>query len=611
MKKVFFILTVLMALTLQTVRAAVFNIANGDVAALIAAINAANTNSEADIINLATNGTYNLTTVNNTIVNPNIGGGNGLPAIINSFTGAGADITINGNGATIQRNMAGDLRLLVISGSGTEVVINNVIFKNAKATLNGACIAAMWKDVRLTLNGCTFENNVLTPVGANTEDGGGAILIHEGFLTATNTIFKGNTAPNGGAIKCLLSNMTLTNCTFENNHTTGTGNNGGAGVVIDGAKFDGFAREINITLCKFLNNTCIKQGGGLFYYTYGNSVGVVDRCYFKGNTSPSGGGMHAGVDNSSNNNLTISNTTFDTNISSGASGGLNIFSPNASNFNININNSTFTFNEANGGTAGGGGAVANFGSTLSFNNCTIAKNSTNAFGGGISGQSGSISIKNSIIADNTATNNFGAFGVSNIQRNCASGGFVASPPPYFINGGNNLEWPARTDLTNNGLCTPSITVANPNLDDTVKDNGGVVPTLAILAGSAAINAGAGCTTTDQRSTARVGTCDIGAFEFGGVITSLSADTMVKLKINVFPNPSKNGEINISVPQEMLGNNVHILLINLQGQEIMNKFHTITEKEFKINMASHLQGVFILGMQSGKNQYQTKIIFGEK
>ncbi len=516
----------LLLLLVYEVKSATFTIPNDDVAALIEAINTANSNGEADIINLFTNGTYNLTSVNNTITNPNIAGGNGLPAIINEFLGANPDITINGNGATIQRSMAGDLRILVISGSGTEVVINNIIFKNAKATLNGACIAAMWQNVRLTVNGCTFENNVLTPTGANTEDGGGAILIHEGFLTATNTVFKNNSAPNGGAIKCLLSNLTLTNCIFENNATTGIGNNGGAGIIIDGAKFDGATREITISLCRFLNNIDSKQGGGLFYYTYGNSTGLVDRCYFKENASASGGGMHAGVDNSSGNNLTISNSTFDANISSGASGGLNIFSPNASNFSININNSTFAFNQANGGTAGGGGAVANFGSTLSFNNCTVAKNSTNGFGGGISGHIGSIDIKNSIIAENSATNNFGVFGVSNIQRNCASGGFVVSPSPYFINGGNNLEWPTRTDLTNNGLCTPSINVADPKLDNAVSDNGGDVPTLAILVGSAAIDAGSGCTITDQRGATRLGNCDVGAFEFGGVLATPCPDILL-------------------------------------------------------------------------------------
>ncbi len=505
-----------------------FNVANNDVAALVSAIIAANNNSEADVINLAANGVYDLTAVNNTISNPNIGGGNGLPAITNSFAGTGADITINGNGATIQRNTAGDLRLLVIAGSGTEVIINNVVFKNAKATLNGAAIAAMWQKVKLTVNDCVFEDNAITPAGANTEDGGGAILIHEGFLTITNSTFKGNTAPNGGAIKCLLSNMTLINCIFENNRTTGTGNNGGAGVIVDGAFNDSSnpntynpARSITIQQCKFLNNTNIKQGGGLFLYTYGNTNAIIDKCYFKGNSSPMGGGLWAMGETGGI--CTITNSTFDSNVSSGAGGGIATISNGGQTFILNITNSTLAFNQANGVGSGGGGGLFNANATVAISNSTIAKNSTNSFGGGIAGANG-ITIKNSIIADNTATNNNGAFGVNNIQRNCGSDGFVVSPAPYFTNGGNNLEWPIRTDLTNNGLCTPSITVADPKLDDAVKDNGGSVPTLAILAGSAAIDAGNNCISTDQRGTARSGNCDIGAFEFNSVVATTPALT---------------------------------------------------------------------------------------
>jgi hypothetical protein len=52
---------------------------------------------------------------------------------------------------------------------------------------------------------------------------------------------------------------------------------------------------------------------------------------------------------------------------------------------------------------------------------------------------------------------------------------------------------------------------------TLAANGGPTPTHALLEGSAAINAGlpGACPATDQRGAPRVGTCDIGAFEFGG------------------------------------------------------------------------------------------------
>src|SRR6185503_10950002 len=70
-------------------QAATYNVANGDVAGLIAAINSANSSAAPNVINLANGGTYTLTTVDN--------GSNGLPVINNSMT-------INGNGATIQRS---------------------------------------------------------------------------------------------------------------------------------------------------------------------------------------------------------------------------------------------------------------------------------------------------------------------------------------------------------------------------------------------------------------------------------------------------------------------------------------------------------------------------
>jgi hypothetical protein len=54
------------------------------------------------------------------------------------------------------------------------------------------------------------------------------------------------------------------------------------------------------------------------------------------------------------------------------------------------------------------------------------------------------------------------------------------------------------------------------------DNGGPTETLALLAGSPAINGGddAACPFTDQRGFGRVDVCDIGAFEFGGTAVSV-------------------------------------------------------------------------------------------
>src|SRR5262249_19099994 len=65
-----------------------------------------------------------------------------------------------------------------------------------------------------------------------------------------------------------------------------------------------------------------------------------------------------------------------------------------------------------------------------------------------------------------------------------------------------------------GSCKANIT-ADPRLG-IVTLNGGPTVTAALQAGSPAVDAGApsACPPTDQRSAPRVGTCDIGAFEFG-------------------------------------------------------------------------------------------------
>jgi hypothetical protein len=97
--------------------AAVFDIADGDSNGLIAAIHAANTNGEPDVINLATNGTYTLRRVVHTgDFFPGEPGDdrNGLPPIV-------SEITFNGFGATVQRHATSTtpwFRILQVGDAG-------------------------------------------------------------------------------------------------------------------------------------------------------------------------------------------------------------------------------------------------------------------------------------------------------------------------------------------------------------------------------------------------------------------------------------------------------------------------------------------------------------
>lgn len=117
-------------------------------------------------------------------------------------------------------------------------------------------------------------------------------------------------------------------------------------------------------------------------------------------------------------------------------------------------------------------------------------------------------LQNSIIADNTAGGNLG---------NCGGieAGFGTSAVTFTSNG-NNLS-DDNTCGTAQG--SDQYNVATVDITSTLgplQDNGGFAPTMALLAGSPALDAGAtvGSVTTDQRGTARPqgSAYDIGAFE---------------------------------------------------------------------------------------------------
>lgn len=192
-----------LSITALPSRADVFDVADGDVAALVAAIQAANNNSVADTINLASNGLYSLTTVADAGTGPT-----GLP-------GVRSLITINGNGSVIERGEGApaNLRIFRIQTSG-KLFLNNLEVRNGVATSNstgslggGAYLAGG----TLTLTNCTFADNHAVV--------GGAIYQVNGTLTLLNSTISGNTATQAGGI---FSDgmLNLTSVTLTNNSAT-------------------------------------------------------------------------------------------------------------------------------------------------------------------------------------------------------------------------------------------------------------------------------------------------------------------------------------------------------------------------------------------------------
>jgi len=141
-----------------------FNINDGDVAALIAAINAANdegNNPGLDIIELAANGTYTLSATIDTS-----SGNTGLPAVT-------SEIIIKGNRASI----TGSTDNNPCDGSGTEFRLFLVNGESGNLTLNNTTVSG----------GCTFGSD------------GGGILVDGGSLNLNSSaVIENNGQPNGG-----------------------------------------------------------------------------------------------------------------------------------------------------------------------------------------------------------------------------------------------------------------------------------------------------------------------------------------------------------------------------------------------------------------------------
>ena len=179
---------------------------------------------------------------------------------------------------------------------------------------------------------------------------------------------------------------------------------------------------------------------------------------------------------------------------------------------LRITNSTISGNSSDRGgiyiaTAGGATAQKSFVLT----NCTVTANSATEGGGGIEIFRATVNLRNTIVAGNT---NSGS--ASDIRFWNASG----------VSFGNNLigtsinfefgvgQWLASDMLNQNAGLAP------------LGNRGGATQTHALLPNSLAINAGNNCVLTangcgdnnpavptDQRGVNRVGTVDIGAFEF--------------------------------------------------------------------------------------------------
>ena len=229
------------------------------------------------------------------------------------------------------------------------------------------------------------------------------------------------------------------------------------------------------------------SGGGIF----NGGTMTLTNCTVSGNSSgafgwPSSGG---GIENSGGTLVLISSTVAD-----------------------NQSNGFIPF--LGGIPAGSGGGISNDGGTVTLTDCTIAGNTATSDGGGI-GNHGTTTLRNTIVAGNSSIYAGSTGDIS---------GAVDPASAY------NLIGKGGSGGLTNGV-NHNIVGVDPLLGP-LQDNGGPTQTMALLAGSPAIDAGSNAlvpagVTTDQRGLPRIvnGTVDIGAYESPVLITvsDLSGD----------------------------------------------------------------------------------------
>jgi len=322
-----------------------------------------------------------------------------------------------------------------VPGVGTVTVVGSTVARNVAAGDGGAFFVEDTGSA-VKVSGSSIRRNI-------SGNRGGAIEGHA--VTVTNSTISGNSASNGGgAIDA--DTATVTNSTVSGNSAINWG--GGIG-----------ANTVTVTNSTISGNSATNYGGGISADT-----ALVTGSTISGNsvtgTDCAGGGINA-------TSATVTNSTISGNSASGSNGnGGGIITDTAT-----MTNSTVSGNSA---TNNGGGIWA-LGGTLV--NCTIAENIAHAGGGLFHAYGGSLSVENTIVAlnltdfagaDPDVSGAFTSLGHNLIGSRGSSSGFA------------------------NGVAGDMVgTTVNP-IDPrlgALRNNGGRTMTMALLAGSPAIDHG--------------------------------------------------------------------------------------------------------------------------
>jgi CSLREA domain-containing protein len=424
--------------------------------------------------------------------------------------------------------------LPVMSASAASITVNittDEYLDNTNCSLREAIIAA-------NTNGPFFG---CTNTGTGTDDiitlasGSTYTLTRIGTSSTQGDLDVGNPDGTGGNLTIQTSGPTnaIIDATAVSNRVMEVDANGNTDLTL-----------IHITLTG--GNS--PDGAGLYFA--GDGTLTLNNSTVSGNTATGESNCGAGVFNSSLATVVINNSTIESNTCTAAGGdGAGLLK--ATGGTLTVTNSTFANNTSQDN--GGGVRIDIAGGTATITNSTFVNNSAGSRGGGLQVKSGTVTVSFSTFSGNSASYPGPSTGGA-VQ---ASGGSVTVLQSILANSLSNSVTGADCDqldpgtvaltnslVENNSDCTGTVASSADPMLGSLADNGGATMTLALLAGSPAINLAndVGCPSTDQRGVARPqgAHCDLGSYEFGDVSPVVSSINRASA------NPTSAATVNFTV-----------------------------------------------------------------
>jgi hypothetical protein len=617
------------------------------------------------------------------------------PAVAAPGSGGGLHVsgpaTTNISGGTTNNNIAANEGGGLWNGSGVMTIVDHMVDGNT-ASGNDAMTAGAAGGGGIYNEGGTLDMSGTTEITNNIADGaqstGGGILNAAGTLMANDiTIAFNQSNRAGGGIETNGSGpVILTNVSLNTNQTgvvTGTGapGNGGGLHVSGDSTIDIFSGTVN-------GNNAAREGGGLWngsgimttdnvlidanealgdaaddggagIFNNGGTLNVMNGTLVSNNiasgASASGGGLL-----STAGDVTIMDSTFDSNAANRAGGAIELIDGN-----LIFSNSTMSNNDVNGlaGTAapgnGGGFHVTGMSGTVTISTSTITGNAAANEGGGLWNQGGTImSVSMSTIDNNTAAEGGGIYNntgsITSVTTSTISGNAASVSGGGLTNNGASLDLNAVTVAMNTsvGIAGGIEAVNNVSLKNTIvalntatsgtdvsglltsndfnligsddlgvfttqtndiegvdpllgtlEDNGGVTLTHQLLSDSPAFDAGDATDTFADQIGQMVfgGSRDIGSFE---AQLSLSVeDFNLSSVLNIYPNPTK-GQFSIEIDNSVSGD-INVQIVGLSGRII--KQAKLENGINSMDIRGMSNGIYIVNVLTEQGRTSQKLI----